>query len=669
MYPEYKKNKAFIERSLALNNTNKTMQDIYELTISQNKKNTYCLYYNYKNQLKKYTYAQFQKNVTKFANTICRILRNVEKHQPIVLKLSNSQHWGEAFWAILMSGYKPVLINAKTGHSGTINLINQSKACAIVSDDLFEYDVEKISLDDLVNINTSNSLKVEWENEVFFCSSGTTGDVKLMVYQGHNLVSQIQSAIAMPEESEKLMHPGKIKILAMIPFHHIFGFVAVFLWFTFYGKTLVFPVSIASSDLLKICQKVGITHVFSVPLLWDGLAKGLLRKAEMETSKKRELIYNLIAYNTKEKTKDEVGFASSSLVRKTVQKSLLGPKVEFCISGGGYLSAKTQRIVNGIGYPLYNGYGMTEIGITSVELSEDVKVRMEGKIGHPLGGIDYKIKPTDPNVPNSGELWVRSKIVHVREIIGGVEKQTDLDEEGYFPTGDIVEVDETGRYFIKGRIKDVIINADGENVFPDELELYFKKIPHLMNLAIVGIKESSASKEKVVLVIEVDPTTSDEEYEQVKIDIFETGKNLPKGTTLDDVYLCKGKLPMANNMKVQRFRVKEAIKNKSSEYVSINEKREAKSFDGYTLEEIEAVREPLRELFAQVLTLPLFKIDDSAHWIDNLGGDSMSYVELLQKIEERFHVSIPEALLGKLANVNEFTIVILEELKKKEGQE
>ncbi len=73
----------------------------------------------------------------------------------------------------------------------------------------------------------------------------------------------------------------------MIPFHHIFGFVAVFLWYTFYGKTMVFPSAITPSEIQKICQKVGVTHVYSVPLFWDSLALNTKRKVDILEPEKR----------------------------------------------------------------------------------------------------------------------------------------------------------------------------------------------------------------------------------------------------------------------------------------------------------------------------------------------------------------------------------------------
>ena len=669
MYPEYEKIKVFIEQAKLLDNTDKDLKSIYKLSILRNRKALACQYYNEDGKLKKYKYSQFDKNVRTIAYNLSRFTKNKEHHKPIVLKMVNNPHWGEVFWAIAISGFTPLLIDARTGHNGTINLINQSGAVGIVSDDLYEYEVDKFNIEELLDFNGLKDIETaDWDNNLILCSSGTTGDVKLMVFNGQNFVSQIQASLKMPEETKDLMYPNKcgdLKILAMIPFHHIFGFVAVFLWFTYYGKTIVYPQSLAPSDVLSVCQKVGITHVFSVPLFWDSMAQTLSRKAEMAEPKKAELLKNLIAYNNKEISKEQAGKASSGIVRSFVQKSILGNKVRYCISGGGYLNESTARIINGVGYPLYNGYGMTEIGVTSVNLRSDVEERLRGDIGHPLYGIEYKILPTNPEIPNRGELFVKSNIIHSKEIIGGVERVTPLDEEGFFATGDIAECDESGNYYIKGRIKDVIINADGENIFPDELELFFKGVSDVSNLTIFGLREGNSSNEKIILVIELSMTCTDERYEEIKKEIKEIATQLPKNGKIDEFYLSKNKLPIANSMKVKRFEVKKAIKNKDPNYISIDEKAEKKPIVGFTEEEILTVREPLREIFSQVLVLPKFKIEDDAHWINDLGGDSMSYVELLQKSEGHFGVKLDENLYGKLATLNEFTEAFLNVLKKK----
>ena len=669
MYPEYNKVKKFLDEAKLLQKTDGQLKDIYALSILRNKKEIACQYYNPFGKLKKYKYSQFDKNVKILANAFNILLSGTEKNKPVVLKMKNSPHWGEAFWAIAMSGYIPLLIDARTGHEGTKNLILQSKAVGIVSDDMYEYDITKIDVVEILeNTKVVNpNFKPTWANELILCSSGTTGDIKLMVFKGENFTAQIQASLLMGEETKDLMYPkslGHLKVLAMIPFHHIFGFVAVFLWFTYYGKTIIYPQSIAPSDILKICQKVGITHVFSVPLFWDSMAQSVQRKASMADPKKATLLKNLVAYNLGQISKEEAGASASNIVRNVVQKGILGNKVKYCISGGGYLSQTTSETINGIGYPLYNGYGMTEIGVTSVCLSPDVKERLKGNIGHPLNGIEYKIKINDPE-NNQGELFVKSPIIHMKEIIGGVEKETAFDEEGYFSTGDIAATDENGNYYIKGRIKDIIINADGENIFPDELELYFKKLPHLSNLTIFGLREGASTNEKIVLVIELDLTCTDEEYEKLKKQIEQVATTLPKNAKIDDVYLSKNKLPIANSMKVKRFAVKKAIQNGDPSYVSIHEKQVHKNIEGFTESEINTIREPLRDIFSEVLSLPKFKIEDTAHWINDLGGDSMSYVELLQKAESHFAVKIDESLYGKLASLNDFTQAILEAKKRK----
>lgn len=668
MYPEHDKVKAFLGRAEALLNTSMKMEDIFRLTMNDNAKQRAAIYINDKGKRRHYNYSKMKKHAYQFASIISHALYQEKKHRPLVLKLTNCPRWGELFWAILMSGYKPLLIDAKTSKEGTQNLINQAHAIAIITDDSYEYDVLKLPISEFIEnrLGQSYSFATAWEDEVIFCSSGTTGDVKLMVFNGYNLCHQICSSLDMGETTKDLMYPksmGKINILAMIPFHHIFGFVAVFLWFSFYGKTLVYPPSMSASEIQKLCQKSKVSHIFSVPLFWDSLALGIERKLALESPNKQKLFNACVGYRTGKLSKQEAGQGAANIVRDTIQKGLLGKYVRYCISGGGYLNSKTATIINGVGYPLYNGYGMTEIGVTSVELSPEVEIRLKGSIGKPLHGVSYKIK--NPDKKKQGELFVKSEAIHIREIIGGVEQDTILDEEGYFATGDIAEKDAQNRYYIKGRIKDIIINADGENIFPDELELYFRKIEGIKQLCVLGVAIKASQNEDIVLVLEVDNAITEDALKKLEEDAREVGKHLPKGTKISKIYLSRNKLPLANNMKVKRFVIKKAIESNSKDYILLGAKKEIKKFEGFDQKTIEQILEPMRDIFSKILILPKFKIEDNAHWINDLGGDSMNYVELVLKVQDEFKVTIPEECYGQLTCVNDF---VEEVAKLKKGK-
>lgn len=638
--------------------TSRHFVNIYQQLMHQNKKNVYAEFTGLNNRIKKYKYSKMDENVKKYALYLSNKIKK-EGTNRVILKVANCPSWGEIFWALLMAGFVPVLVDAKLPRENVINLGNQAKAIAIISDDNHEYTINKIRLDNILQNAKEEMSNPSWANEVIFSSSGTTGDAKLMVFNGENFVNQICCSLKMTEESMTIMYPkkvGQIKILAMIPFHHIFGFVAVFLWYTFYGTTLVFPKSNTPSDLLSICQKTGITHVYSVPLFWDSLALSIKRKFAMQNEDKQKLLEKMMAYNLGEMSAEEAGFASKKIVADKIKGMILGKHVKYCISGGGYLSNETLRAINGLGYPLYNGYGMTEVGVTSVELSPDVKQRLNGYIGKPLNGVEYKVNEAD------NELLIKSPTIHIREIIAGVEKETVLDN-GYFHTGDIVNKFETG-YIMKGRMKDVIINANGENIFPDELEIYFKDLPNVTNLSVLGVvNKDKALHEDIVLVLELDDKTSEEALKELETTI--KAIKLPHDTKIDAIYLAKNRLPMANNMKVKRFVIKKEIENCSNKYVLINSKKVSSKTRKLSEEALTKILPPVRELFSKILVLPTFKIDDEDHWINDLGGDSMNYVELVQEVDRYFDIEVPEEQYGKLTCVNDFVEEITLLLKQK----
>ena len=638
--------------------TSRHFVNIYQQLMHQNKKNVYAEFTGLNNRIKKYKYSKMDENVKKYALYLSNKIKK-EGTNRVVLKVANCPSWGEVFWALLMAGFVPVLVDAKLPRENVINLANQAKAIAIIADDNHEYTLNKVRLDNILQNAKEEMSNPSWADEVIFSSSGTTGDAKLMVFNGENFVNQICCSLKMTEESLDIMYPkkvGQIKILAMIPFHHIFGFVAVFLWYTFYGTTLVFPKSNTPSDLLSICQKTGITHVYSVPLFWDSLALSIKRKFAMQSEDKQKLLEKMMAYNLGEMDAQEAGFASKKIVADKIKSMILGKHVRYCISGGGYLSNETSRAINGLGYPLYNGYGMTEVGVTSVELSPDVKQRLLGYIGKPLNGVEYKVNEAD------NELLIKSPTIHIREIIAGVEKETVLDN-GYFHTGDIVNKCETG-YMMKGRMKDVIINANGENIFPDELEIYFKDLENVTNLSVLGVvNKDKALREDIVLVLELDDKTSEEALKELEKTI--KGIKLPHDTKIDAIYLAKNRLPMANNMKVKRFAIKKEIENGSNKYVLINSKKVSSKTRKLSEEALTKILPPVRELFSKILVLPTFKIDDEDHWINDLGGDSMNYVELVQEVDRYFDIEVPEEMYGKLTCVNDFVEEIARLLKQK----
>ena len=654
----YEAVKAFMSATEKLASTNMTMEDIYTAIVERNPQKDIALYFD-EGRPKHQTYDEFRNAVFKTASQLWGLFSGIAPNTVVGLKIKNSPRWPVMFWAILMSGHIPLLIDARLATENANNLLRQSHAAALICNDEAEFVVPSYRINDIANREMDYSFNPEWANNVIFCSSGTTGDAKMMVFSGKNLCAQILGSLSMPDMTLDLMYPGDIRILAMLPFHHIFGFVAVLLWYTYYGKTLVYPSSLATNDLLGACREGKCTHIYSVPLFWDGLAQTISRTIATLKPSKSDLVSKMIAYNTHKISKREAGLAARKFALHSFQKKVLGKHVRYCISGGGFLSPRTQALVNGLGYNLYNGFGMTEIGVVCVDMSTRVEQRMKGSIGRPIHGVEMKVNCKEGET--QGEVLVKSPITHEREIVGGKEVPTPLTEDGFFRTGDIGTVDNHGNLFLKGRLKDTIILANGENVFPDEIEYYFKDVAGLNNVVCLGAKRPGNSEEKITLVCEVDNSVDEAAIERIYSDIKAINDTLPSEKKVQDILLDKRPLPMSSSMKVKRFVLKEAIEKGSSDFIGVDAPAKVTvSFDGYDPKEVEATMKKVIKCFAKVLMLPEFKIDPEAVWTTDLGGDSMSYIEVCQLIDKECKVHIPEEQYGILANANDFTKEVLD---------
>ena len=652
----------FLDSSLLLNEGEKNFENIYKTLISRNKRKTAALYFDEDDRKRTFNYKELGYRVNYISRHLNGAFPHLLQNDVIALKIKNSPNWPVLFWAILQSGFSVLLIDAKMAKENTENLLRQSKAKAIIATEETSYSVPLFRLNDIVSSEEKETDRI-WGDQVLFCSSGTTGEVKMMVMDGENMVAQIQSARVLAKENWNIMPPFPVRILALVPFHHIFGFVAVFLWYSFYGKTIVYPNSIGSKDVLMALKKGKVTHLYSVPLFWDGIAQKAERSFALKG--KEKILEKAIAYHVKEISKQEAGFYGSRCFQKLLQKKVLGKRLIACISGGGYLQKKTLRLLNGIGYPLVNGYGMTEVGVASVEYSMLTKDILQGSIGKGFGGFTFSLSKVLGSKEGEGELLIKSQTVHKEEIIGGVRQKTLL-KEGYFATGDIASIEQDGRIYIRGRIKDTIISSNGENVYPDEIEGYFADLPHVLSLASFGLEEGG--KENIYLVFDLDNAITEDGLKDLKTKIDEINASLPNEKKVYKALISKKPLPMANNMKVKRFALKKELMERPNDFYDFNRKEEkAISFEGFEEKEVLETMDGVRKIFSKILLLPEFKIGNDDVWNQSLGGDSMTYITMVNDLNDAFHIEIPTELYGKIGTVRGFTYEILLLKHPKEG--
>ena len=640
------KMQVFYDEANRLMATSRTFKDIFDIEIETWSKRIIFIYEDDNNKTKKVTYSQFEKIAKQYAFYFKNNL-NCPKDSFVALKMNNSPKWVYTFWGLLIAGFNPIMINPASLNGDVARLINESGAKAIVSDSDTDFGIEcmninSVQLGDIYNPE-------QFASKIAFCTSGTTGKSRIYVYNSDNMAHQIYAAYCMPDTTDTIMYQKPdVRLITIVPFAHIFGFVAVFFWFTFFGRTLVFTKSINPDEITSVAKKYKVSHIFSVPLFWDRVAKSINQTLANQSKKKQELIAKTIAYNNKEISKTEAGFAASKIVKRTLQKKILGDKVVYCIAGGSALSKDTLHIINGVGYPLYNGYGMTEVGITSVELSPNVTQRNKGAIGKPLTNIEYKL--------NNGELLIKSPQIHSGTLINGKLEKADLDDEGFFHTGDIASIDEDGYTYIRGKAKDVVIGSNGENIYPDEIEIKFRDLKDIDDLSILGLPSDKG--ELLTMVLFVSKKLDKDQIQNLENQIAEANEKLPAYMQVQQFYLSTYPLPTNASMKVMRYQLVDDIKNRPETFIKLSS-GDLVSFEGYDEKDIKDISEHLIDIVSDILNVKKEEIANSSHFILDLGGDSFTYMSIIASIESEFNIKISTEMIGRLNTINEFTLYIL----------
>ena len=600
----------------ALKSSNKTLRDIYEIMF-RSENNILCEYTD-GFRIKKETYGEIAKKVEKAAAGLYQKIGAT--HNYVALAMDNSPEWIVAFWAILKSGNRPYLVNLRYPDSLTNSILKTLNIKYTVCSKELSLDTECIlisSLDGGIPVPEN-----EFENELAFSSSATSMNEVICFYTGYQIAEQIlnfENIIKLEPRIAK-HYKGYLKQLAFLPFYHVFGLFAVYFWFTFFGRTLVFLRDYSADTILKTCRKHKVTHIFAVPMLWHTIEKSVITAAKEQGEKKYNKLIRGLKFTTAiQNIFPNMGAEIAKSVMGEVTNKIFGKSVMFCINGGGYLKDSSLKLLNGIGYSTYNGYGMSEIGITSVELRRKPKWRNQNSIGRPFSSVEYKID-------NDGILQVKGSSICTKKIINGKEQLIG----DWFNTGDKMECRD-GNYFILGRLGDVIIGENGENINPDSIEKMMD-IPDTKAFSILGLDGDNG--QELSIVIQVNEYITEQKIANIQSCVYSFNDTLDKTMAIKKFYFTTDDLCPPTAIKVSRAQLIKKIKNgevKLTAFADMKSKM-CNSDDSPLTRDVKAI-------VAEVLGIDSDGIDINAHIFYDLGASSIQYFSILTRLSEKFSIT------------------------------
>lgn len=443
-----------------------------------------------------FTYAQLATNVEQF--NIFFTAAGIGKGEKIAICARNSARWAMTFWGInvnarvavpLLADFHPDSVSTLTKHSDSVVLF--------VDDDIWA----KMNPDDMpelkvaINVRDGNLLWNRdevvaqawmqrkqafaqrypdglWPEQVSYdtdniddlaiinYTSGTTGSPKgVMLTYGAMSDTDDFANTHFPN------HPGQT-VVSMLPLAHMYGLAIEFIHPNVDGVTVYFLGKTPSpTTLLKAMQDIKPYMVVTVPLVMEKIYANAIKPA-LEKAK------SLLA----------IPVLNWLIYRKARNKVIeaFGGAVQCFIMGGAALNPEAEQCFKKIRLPYTVGYGMTEAcPLLGYEWWTNF---VPGSCGKPVHEV--RIDSEDPHhVP--GEIQARGRNLTIGYYKNPEATAAAFTQDGWFRTGDLGVMDEKGNIFIRGRIKSMILNSSGQNIYPEEVEAVLSNCPNVDECLVV----------------------------------------------------------------------------------------------------------------------------------------------------------------------------------------
>jgi long-chain acyl-CoA synthetase len=308
-------------------------------------------------------------------------------------------------------------------------------------------------------------------------TSGTTGPRKSVMLSHFALMWNASAPL-------EVIPPCQNDVfLSILPLAHAFARADDYYLPMIAGCTVAYARS--PNELRQDLITIRPTVIFGVPVLFERMAAAI-QKTVGRNFVKRSLLrfvaflgWQLFQLSQRQGEIGRTGRALFALFKQLVAKRVLeafGGRLRVAISGGAPLDPHVGRLLIGLGSPLVEGYGLTELG--PVVAVNGLDGNLPGSVGRPLRGVEVKLAP-------NGELLVRSPSMMTGYWKDEAQTAGVLSSDGWLSTGDLAEIKD-GRIFICGRLQHVIVLSIGEKINPAVVEAEIARDPLIEQVLVIG---------------------------------------------------------------------------------------------------------------------------------------------------------------------------------------
>jgi len=506
-----------------------------------------------------YTYESFKHKCLELSQRFNRW--GISAGDKVAILSNNMPNWTVAMFSCVPFGRVTVPILPDSSESEVTNILNHSECKAIfISKRL----MKKLSsecrakLRLVIDIETFQLIKKD--DSAFTCegrsaepqaddlasiiyTSGTSGNAKGVMLSHRNFCQNIIAA-AHAQPAGK-----KDRWLSILPMSHTYE-MAFSVLYPLYAGGCVYYIQKppTPSILMNAMKQVRPTIMCSVPLI-------------IEKVYRNTVVPTIQRSRTLSWMEKHAPWLLYRLIGKKLYRSF-GGKLKFFGIGGSKLNPAVEEFLLKARFPYAVGYGLTETAplITNACVGKTVV----GSIGVPAYNVEVKLDNVNPET-GEGEIVAKGDNVMLGYYRDPERTRSVLNDDGWFRTHDLACMDSKGRYYIKGRLGNMIVGPSGENIYPEEIEEVINTIR--------GVNESLVFQKdgKLVALIKFDDDIVDWEQLEREEKFFENlearkkavldfvNKHVSKQSNISEVDAMKENFEKTATNKIRRYKYKDGI--------------------------------------------------------------------------------------------------------------